>query len=119
MKNILVFVLIFGASFAFADQPTKLVCVSWMGLKTDIQESPIDEYAMAEINFVQGDWSYHADVIEGKLNAINLRYKPLEIETQADADVYPLDHLSTSLMIRETKVTLDCDIRSSNQPVRF
>ena len=78
MKNILVFVLIFGASFAFADQPTKLVCVSWMGLKTDIQESPID-----------------------------------------DADVYPLDHLSTSLMIRETKVTLDCDIRSSNQPVRF
>ncbi len=108
--------IVFGAGFAYADQSTKLVCISWMDLKTEIQEVPINEYAMAEINFVQGDWSYHADVIEGKLNAINLMYQPLEIETQADADVYPLDRLSTSLIIHDSKATLDCDIRSANQP---
>lgn len=118
MKTVLMIMIALAVQGAKADETTKLVCISWMSLKSDIQEMPINEYAMAEINFTQGDWSYHADVIEGKLNAINLRYKPLNIETQADADAFPLNNLATSLTIGENKATLDCDIRTANQPLK-
>ena len=120
MKNfILLFMFTFFSTHSFADScdalitgPSKLVCISWMGHQTEIKEQAITDYATAEINFTQGDWSYHADVIEGKVNAINLMYKPLDLETQADADVFPLNRLGTSLTVRGSKATLDCEIRA-------
>lgn len=116
--KILILAVLLNAQFSFAKSndeiilgPTKLVCISWMDLKVEIKEQSISEYAMGEINFVQGDWSYHADVIEGKLNALNLKYAPLDLETQSFADSFPLNRLSASLSVHGKKASLDCEIR--------
>ncbi len=118
MKLLLVLSIQMLSIFGFANSndelimgPTKLVCLSWMDLKVEMREQVISEYAMGEINFTQGEWAYHADVIEGKLNVVNLIYKPLELSTQASAQSFPLNSLSTSLNIGSKRATLDCEIR--------
>ena len=102
--------LLFLVNTANAAQ-SKLVCVSWMNLETEIQETQINEYAMANIHYEKDDWSYTADVMEGKLNYLTIEYKPLKIATTSRSLEYPLNHLANAVEISEKKSTVDCDLR--------
>ena len=98
------------ASSALAQQ-TQMVCVSWMDHKTEIQESDISEYATAHIDFTQGDWSYSADMIEGKLNFLTVNYLPLKLSTTSRSLEYPLNHIANAIEIDGNQASVDCDLR--------
>lgn len=91
--------------------PQKLVCVSWFDYKTQITEQDVSEYAMASIQFTQGDWSYSADVIEGKLNSIEIQFQPLEIFTHTHSMEFPLNTLQAALRVKDRPASVECDIR--------
>ena len=99
----------FSGSLAIAQ--SKMVCVSWMDHKIEIKETDISEYATAHIEFDQDDWSYTADLFEGKLNYLTVEYKPLKLSTTSRSLQYPLNHLSHALEIDGKQATVDCDMR--------
>jgi hypothetical protein len=82
-----------------------------MGLQTEIKEAPINEYAMASISYEQGDWAYEADVIEGKLNSLTLYYRPLKLASGARSEAYPLEELTTELVVGNSKSNVSCVLR--------
>ncbi len=97
---------------------TKLVlsCILWVSSQpTEVLQQPID-YGMAEINLSIGEFKFHADVFEEKMNYVEITH----VNTGAVASAYTLEWpqrtLATRLQIAGQQSSLDCEIKKTNLP---
>jgi hypothetical protein len=108
MKMIL---FMFPALLVAQTFPQKFSCVSVIDSKIDQQEVELNEYAMANIYFVKGDWSYTADVIENRLNSLTVENISLGSKASAHSVNSNIRHLHVRLDARNAYSTVDCELK--------
>lgn len=90
-----------------------LFCILWSQPNVKLVEAPVSEYAMANINENFGGFNFSADVIEEKLNSVQIT----QIETQYSTLVTaPHDYQQRSLYAKLTahkaEASIDCEVRN-------
>lgn len=90
-----------------------LFCILWSQPNVKLVEAPVSEYAMANINENFDGFNFSADVIEEKINSVQIT----QLETQyATLVTAPSDYqqrsLYAKLTAKQAEASIDCEIRS-------
>lgn len=93
-----------------------LSCILWVSSQpTEALQQPID-FGMGEINQTIGEFKFHAEVFEEKMNYVEITHE----KTGAMASAYTLDWpqrtLAARLQIAGQQSSLDCEIKKTNLP---
>lgn len=90
---------------------TVLKCILLAKTNLLVLEVPIDEYAMAGIEKTFNGVYFAADVLEGRMNSVLIRYPEYNVQTMSySTKDYQLEALSTRLDVQSEYATIDCEI---------
>ena len=93
-----------------------LSCILWVSNQpTEVLQQPID-YGMAEINQVVGDFKFHADVFEEKINYVEITHLNKGAMASAYTLEWPQRTLTARLQIAQLQSSLDCEIKKIIRP---
>lgn len=91
--------------------PLIFSCLLWVNSQpTEILQQPID-YGMAEINLTIGDFKFHGDVYEEKVNSVQITHVPTGAIASSYTLEWPQRTLTTRLQIAGQQSSLDCEIK--------
>ncbi len=88
-----------------------LKCIMLAKFQVLVLETPVDEYAMANINQIHNGVQFEATVFEGRLNSVMIENLELGVKTMSYSfKDYEQRSLSTRLDIKNEQATLDCEL---------
>lgn len=90
-----------------------LFCVLWSQPNVKLVETPVSEYAMAHINENFNGFNFSADVIEEKLNSVQITQNETEYSTLVAAPHdYQQRSLYAKLVAKNAEASIDCEVRN-------
>ncbi len=72
---------------------------------------PVSEYGMAEIKYEKSGFLFQADIIEEKMNSVQIRHIAKDVSVFATSTQYPQQNLYTKIQVGEQEASLDCEIK--------
>lgn len=91
-----------------------LYCILWVSSQpTVILQQQVD-YGMAEINQTVGEFKFHADVYEEKMNYVEITHSKTEAMASAYTLEWPQRTLAARLQVAGQQSSLDCEIKKIN-----
>lgn len=106
-----IFIFLFPLIVQAQSFPQILSCMSLINTKILFHEVRLNEYAMAQIDYQNQDWSFSVDVIENRLNSLVLENS----KTQSKASTHSIDsglrHLHLRLDTDGKYATVDCELK--------
>ena len=86
-------------------------CILWVSNQpTEVLQQPID-YGMAEINLTIGEFKFHGDVFEEKVNYVEITHVPSGAVASSYTLEWPQRTLATRLQMAGQQSSLDCEIK--------
>ena len=93
-----------------------LSCILWVSNQpTQVLEKQID-YGMAEINQTIGEFKFHGDVFEEKVNYVEISHEISGATSSAYTLEWPQRTLTTRLQVAGLQSSLDCEIKTTQTP---
>lgn len=89
-----------------------LACMLWVSGQTLTQlNTPVSEYGMASIDHVKGNFQFKADVIEERINSLELIHLPSEVSAFSYSFDSNQNSLYTKLHLKDEEASLSCEIK--------
>ena len=91
-----------------------LHCIIWAkGDFTTLVDQPVSEYGMASVSLDKMGFSFSADVIEEKMNSMQIEFKEKEVKTLLSSFDDPQNSFYTKLEVGSSEASMTCEIKKN------